>query len=187
MGVFNITLSRAVMFRHVFVFALFSCAILVAGAPSKAADDYGSRIDAAREYIASNGMERGLNQQIAKMIANISAQLRKNYPDANAGKIDEIANTVLAEFESRVPELLDDAARVYAQHFTSRELKEMTRYNKSPVGQKLQEKQSVIGREMSEAFDLWLTRVSYNAAQRMEELLADTGSSTNNNSQGYGY
>lgn len=179
MGVSSTVLSRFAAFCMI-----FACLAMSMSAPANASD-YGERIDAAREYVASSGMERGLQRQINAIVSKVTEQLKREYPGVETSKIEEISGTVLAEFQSRIPELLDDAARVYAQHFTSRELKEMTRYSRSAVGRKQQEKQSVVAREMGDAFDLWLTRVSYNASRRMQELLANSGGT--GSSGGYNY
>ena len=148
--------------------------------------DYDDRLRAARDYVDSSGMERGIERQISTMLSRVTDQLKREYPGVDASKIENISNTVMREFSSRIPELLDDAARVYAQHFTTGELQEMTRYNRSPVGRKQQEKQMVVAREMGDALDLWLTRVSFNATRRMQELLAEQTQGSSNNS-GYNY
>ena len=179
MGVSSTVLPRFAAFCM-----LIAGLALVMPAPASASD-YGARIDAAREFVASSGMERGLQRQITSIVSKVTEQLKRDYPGVETSKIEEISGTVLAEFQSRIPELLDDAARVYAQHFTSGELKEMTRYNRSAVGRKQQEKQSVVAREMGDAFDLWLTRVSYNASRRMQELLTSSGGA--GSSGGYNY
>ncbi len=164
--------------------ALVGALSVAAVAPASA--DYDDRLKAARDYVESSGMERGIERQISTMLSRVTDQLKREYPGVDASKIENISNTVMREFSSRIPELLDDAARVYAQHFTTGELKEMTRYNRSAVGRKQQEKQMVVAREMGDALDLWLTRVSYNATRRMQELLAEQtqGSSS---SGGYNY
>ena len=179
MGISNTFLSRFA------VLCMVVAGLSLTVPATASALDYGDRIDAAREFVASSGMERGLQRQITAIVSKVTEQLKREYPGVEANKIEEISGTVLAEFQSRIPELLDDAARVYAQHFTSSELKEMTRYNRSAVGRKQQEKQSVVAREMGDAFDLWLTRVSYNASRRMQELLANTGATSG--SGGYNY
>ncbi len=176
MGVFSSVSSRVAFL------GLIVAGALMLSVPAATASTYGDRIDAAREFVASSGMERGLQRQITSIVSRVTEQLKREYPGVDARKIEEISNTVLSEFQQRIPELLDDAARVYAEHFTKTELKEMTRYNRSAVGRKQQEKQSVVAQQMGDAFNLWLTRVSYNASKRMEELLNQSSGSS-----GYGY
>lgn len=160
---------------------LMAMALLTA--PAATASDYAQRMQAARDYVESSGMERGLQRRITQIVGTISEQLKQSYPNAEPGKIEQISETVLAEFQSGIPDLLEDAARVYAEHFTSRELREMTRYNRSAVGRKQREKQQVLAQQMGEAFDMWLTQIHYNTLRRMEELLNESGAT----SGGYGY
>jgi hypothetical protein len=54
-----------------------------------------------------------------------------------AKDINEIAANIEREYEPRVNELVDAAARFYASHFTEAELKGILAFYQSPLGQKM--------------------------------------------------
>jgi hypothetical protein len=51
--------------------------------------------------------------------------------------IDASAEAAHKQYDSRLSELIDETARIYASHFTEAELKEILTFYQSPLGQKL--------------------------------------------------
>jgi hypothetical protein len=51
--------------------------------------------------------------------------------------LNEVAAKLEQDFNSRVKELVDDAARVYATHFNEQELKQLLSFYQTPLGQKM--------------------------------------------------
>jgi uncharacterized protein len=51
--------------------------------------------------------------------------------------LNEVADTLIKQYSARTGELLNDAARIYASHFTEPELKQLLTFYQSPLGQKV--------------------------------------------------
>jgi hypothetical protein len=51
--------------------------------------------------------------------------------------LNEVANDLIKEYSVRTTELMNDAARIYASHFTEPELKQLLTFYQSPLGQKV--------------------------------------------------
>jgi len=54
-----------------------------------------------------------------------------------AKDLDEIAASLLKEYQPRGEEIVDATARFYASHFTEAELKQILTFYQSPAGQKM--------------------------------------------------
>ncbi len=50
--------------------------------------------------------------------------------------LDEVAVIVQKQYDPRLSELVDAAARIYASHFTEQELKDLLAFYQSPLGKK---------------------------------------------------
>jgi uncharacterized protein len=51
--------------------------------------------------------------------------------------LNEVADSLMKQYSARAGELLNDAARIYASHFTEPELKQLLTFYQSPLGQKV--------------------------------------------------
>jgi hypothetical protein len=51
--------------------------------------------------------------------------------------LNEVAVKLEQDFNSRIKELVDDAARIYATHFNEQELKQLLSFYQTPLGQKV--------------------------------------------------
>jgi hypothetical protein len=83
--------------------------------------------------------------------------------DANPGagdKVDRaVADFIRPALKQRIPEYLDLAAGVYADHFTRAELDQLVAFYKSPVGQKLTREQSELVPDITKMSRAWINRV----------------------------
>jgi uncharacterized protein len=71
---------------------------------------------------------RGVVEQVKRTILQTNFALQKD--------INDVSVQVHREFDSRVSEILDQVARIYASKFTEPELKELLAFYKSPLGRK---------------------------------------------------
>jgi len=51
--------------------------------------------------------------------------------------LNQVADDLIKQYSSRSGELMNDAARIYASHFTEPELKQLLTFYQSPLGQKV--------------------------------------------------
>ena len=98
-----------------------------------------------------------------QMVALVQAQISNLVLAANPGqedKIDQAMDDVIQPaLKRRIPEYLDLAAGIYADHFTRAELEQLVSFYKSPVGQKLMREQGDLIPVMTKMSKEWVNRV----------------------------
>jgi hypothetical protein len=97
-------------------------------------------ITAARELVAASGMDT----QVRSMLPTIVQVLRPGFvtgrPKQFVEAYDAIVSVLVEAFGSRIDEMSDQVATVYAQTFSVDEMRQLTAFYRTPVGQKLLEK-----------------------------------------------
>lgn len=93
---------------------------------------------AAKELVEMKGAAKAFDPIIDGVIEYHKNFMLSNNP--TMGKdLNEVAAILHTEFQSRRADLQQNIVRVYAQHFTEQELKEIIAFYKSPVGKKMVE------------------------------------------------
>lgn len=78
-----------------------------------------------------------VGQQMASAILNAQkARLEQANPGKTA-EINEVVGLMQTEFSKQLPPMIDAIAGIYAQHFTTDELKELSAFYDSPTGRKM--------------------------------------------------
>lgn len=160
--------------RHMII-AFITALILAAGpalaqtepqpAPAPSAENLAAAQELVRVMKATDIFKTMLPSLVNSMKAAVvqnRPEVAKNY-DAMMPRFIEAANT-------RVNELADQIAGVYARHFTLDELHQMTQFYQSPAGQKMIAEQPAIARETL-AFGQQLGRTI--AADIVEQMRKD--------------
>ena len=89
--------------------------------------------------------------------------------------LDEVTADLEKEYAPRVNELMDEAARVYASHFTEQELKQLLTLYQSPLGQKiLDEEPKALDESMAEA-GRWADLFSHDVIESMRAEMKKRG------------
>jgi hypothetical protein len=98
-----------------------------------------------------------------QMVSLVEVQIAALMLDANPGQEDKVNRAVTEvirpALKRRIPEYLDLAAGVYADHFTRAELDQLVSFYKSPLGQKLVREQSDLIPAMTQMSKDWVNRV----------------------------
>jgi hypothetical protein len=90
----------------------------------------------AKELITLKGGNRMFEPVITGMIEQTKAALVQTNPQL-AKDLNDVGVQVSAEFGPRAGDLVNEAAKQYAQRFSDAELKELVTFFKSPLGQKM--------------------------------------------------
>jgi hypothetical protein len=113
----------------------------------------------AKELMQVSNLGAKRDQMVALVEAQIAALVR----DANPGDEDKVdravADVIRPALKRRIPEYLDLAAGVYADHFTRAELEQLVLFYKSPLGQKLVREQGDVIPAITEMSKQWVNRV----------------------------
>jgi uncharacterized protein len=98
-----------------------------------------------------------------QMVGLVEAQIAALVLQANPGAEDKVnravADVIRPALKRRIPEYLDLAAGVYADHFTRAELDQLVSFYKSPLGQKLVREQDELVPAMTQMSRDWVNRV----------------------------
>jgi uncharacterized protein len=112
------------------------------------------------------------------LVRGVIIKTRDMYMQTNfmwSKDLNEVAANMEKEYEPRVNELMDSAARIYASHFTEQELKELLTIYQSPLGQKMvEEEPKALDESMSEA-GAWADIFSHDVIEKMREEMKKRG------------
>jgi hypothetical protein len=128
----------------------------------------------AKELIDLKGATRAFDPAIAGAIQyhkNLFIQTNPNL----AGELEDVARKLLAEMEPRNVELHQQLARVYAEHFTVQELKELLAFYKSPLGKKLIAEEPKIAEDAMKSADDWSQKFAEEVIAKMRAEMKKRG------------
>jgi uncharacterized protein len=131
--------------------AMVALAVAVASAgpalAQKAPAD-AARLAAAKEVMEASGTAKQFDAVMPMMFAQLGGAFSKVAPDKGS-VIKEVMDKLLPKFSARKQELIDQIAELYAERFTTEELKAIVVFYKTPVGAKLVQSQAeLMGQSM---------------------------------------
>jgi uncharacterized protein len=116
--------------------ALVVMALAGLAVPAQAAQPTAAAISMARQIIVL----KGAAQMFHPIVANVITQVRNNFLQTNVNlqkDLDEVALKLAGEYNPRVAEVTEHAARIYASHFSEQELSQLVKFYRSPLGKKV--------------------------------------------------
>ncbi len=112
------------------------------------------------------------------LIRGVIVKTRDTFMQTNfmwANDLNEIAANLQKRYDPRVDELMDQAARIYATHFTEPELKQLLTFYQSPIGQKaIVEEPKVLDESMTNAAN-WADNLSLEVIDSMRAEMKKRG------------
>jgi hypothetical protein len=157
--------------RHIIaaLVALIMVGAAVRAAPAQSPPP-AAQPSAAALLLAKQILEvKGVQNIFAPLVRGVVAKTKNMFMQTNfmwAKDLDQVAAIEEKRLAPRVGELVDATARIYAQHFTEAELKQLLAFYQSPVGKKaLTEEPKVLDESMAYA-GTWGDKLS-------EEVIAD--------------
>jgi uncharacterized protein len=124
-----------------YMLAAFVALFLVAIAQPAFAQAPAQRASPASILIAKQILElKGAQGIYQPLVRGVIEKVKDQFMQTNfmwAKDLNEIAVQLDRDYASRVSELVDNGARIYASHFTETELKEILTFYQSPLGRKM--------------------------------------------------
>ncbi len=121
---------------------------------------------------------KGVQNIFAPLVRGVVAKTKNMFMQTNfmwAKDLDQVAAIEEKQLAPRVSELVDATARMYAQHFTEAELKQLLAFYQSPVGKKaLVEEPKVLDQAMAYA-GTWGDNLSQEVIGDMREQMKKRG------------
>lgn len=153
---------------------LLSLAMLAAAAPAMAQEISPDQLALARKYIDLTDKADVFGTTIAGTAALTLQQVLKLNPQLGQQAADAVTD-VVAEYKQHRGELLDQIARIYAQHFTSDELQQYVTFYSSPAGQKLATSNFSINQQLQRVLQLYSINLQTEFYAKVRAKLKDRG------------
>jgi hypothetical protein len=112
------------------------------------------------------------------LIPGVVGQARNLFLQQDPGlakDLNEISAKMRADLAPRLGELTSEVAKLYANHFTEAELKELLAFYKTPVGTKLITEQPKVGEEGLKFAQAWANNLSDEVIAKMRDELKKRG------------
>jgi hypothetical protein len=129
---------------------------------------------AAKELVTLKGAAAMFDPLIPGVIESAKNQFLPTNPNLS-GPLTEVANQLHKEYEPKRAELIDLVAKIYAQHFTEAELKDIVAFYKTPSGKKMLAQEPVAIRQSLDAAQDWANQFSDTVLQRFRAEMAKKG------------
>lgn len=150
----------------------FGCAVLAG--PARAQTPSPGALAAAKELMALKGAAQMFDPLIPGVIESAKNQFLPTNPNL-AGQLNEVAAQLHKEYEPKRAEIVDLVAKIYAQHFTEAELKEIVAFYKTPAGKKMQAQEPIAINQSLTAAQDWANQFSDTVLQRFRTEMAKKG------------
>jgi hypothetical protein len=116
--------------------AVTGLALLALGGAASAQDPSPEAVETARQIIAIKGGDTIFNSLIPGVIEQGKSLFEQQNP-ALGKDLRDVATKLRSELAPQIAEVHTEVAKLYASHFTLKELKEILAFYQSPLGRKL--------------------------------------------------
>jgi hypothetical protein len=106
------------------------------------------RLQLARQVIEASGGVTSLQARFKAMFATVKGVMSGAVPASSATLVSEIFDDMEDEEVKAVPEMVDQMTRIYAEHLTEGELRDLLAWTDSPSGRSIQQKMPAITQDL---------------------------------------
>jgi len=131
-------------------------------------------IAAAKEILAM----KNASAMYAAAVPNIVQQTKETLMQSNLNyqkDLNEVADNLVKQYSARSGELMNDAARIYASHFTEPELRQLLTFYQSPLGQKVLAEEPKAADESMAMAGSWGDKLSEEVIIKMRDEMKKRG------------
>ena len=101
---------------------------------------------AAKELMTAAKMADQLKQVMPSIMQALKPLVTKNNPQAEKD-FDALVPVMLSMMEARMNDFIDEGAKIHARHLTVEEIREVTKFLRTPAGTKFIQQQPEIAKE----------------------------------------
>lgn len=165
------------MIRVAALRAAFAAALLCAGfgnLPAHSQEPSAAAVAAARELVDLRGGAKMFDSVVPGVVEQAKGVFLQTNP-ALAKELDEVAGRLRSDFGSRTTELLNEVARIYAQHFTEQEMREAIAFYKTNLGRKIVTQEPIIIDQSFARMQQWANKFSEEVLSRYRAEMKKKG------------
>lgn len=121
---------------------------------------------------------KGVKDVFVPLVRGVVVKTRDMFMQTNfmwSKDLNEAAVTVEKQYDSRISELVDTSARIYASHFTEQELRDLLTFYQSPLGRKAIVEEPRAETESLSAAGAWADNVSQDVLNSMRVEMKKRG------------
>ena len=138
------------------------------GAPTAA------QIALAKELVVNSGVSRSFAIVIPQFLDQIGTRVTQTRPDL-IKDLNVVMEQIKPEFDKRVEQMVDTAARLYAERLNEQQLKDVSAFFKSASGVKYVEQQPLVLNALYVSMQGWQQQISQDMMTRVREEMKKKG------------
>jgi uncharacterized protein len=162
-----------VLSRFAAIAVLANC-LLATPVPAPAQEPTPGALAAARDMLVTKGSMRMFDPVIPTVIERVKNSLLPTNLNVSR-ELNEVAALLRQEYDSKREEISADIARVFAQRFSEKELKDLTAFYKTPLGQKLIREEPAAIEESFQRAQRWADQFSETVMSRFRSEMQKKG------------
>jgi uncharacterized protein len=132
------------------------------------------QISLARDVVLYSGIARSFETVVPQYFDQISANITRTRPEL-VQDLKVVMAGLKPEFDKRVDEMIDNAARIYAAHLTEQQLKDAATFFKSPSGVAYTQVQPALMSDLFPAMQTWQKQLSEDMVTRIRAEMKKKG------------
>ena len=163
---------------HVSRLAAASLALLLAAGPvlaqqPAAPQPSATQLSLAREVAVGTGMVRSFDAMAEPLLGQLQ-QMNVTRPEIQQD-LNQVVEMLRPEVDLQKQQMINTAARIFAERFTEAELRDIVTFYKSPTGQKFVEQQPLVLDDIVRELAVWTQNVSEYVMVRARAEMAKKG------------
>jgi hypothetical protein len=148
--------------------------VCLGGGMAQAQAPSSGAVATARELVETKGGSAMFDPVIVSMVEQTKGALLQTNPQL-AKDLNDVATQLRTEFTPRKDELMNQAAKLYADRFSEQELKDMLAFYKSALGQKMIVQEPQVLDETFNYIQQWGARTSEDVMTRFRAEMKKKG------------
>jgi hypothetical protein len=132
------------------------------------------QISLARDVVLYSGIARSFQIVVPQYLDQIGTRLTQTRPDL-IKDLNVVMEQVKPEFDKRVDEMIDNAARIYAARLNEQQLKDAAAFFKSPAGVAYVQVQPALMSDLFPAMQSWQKQISEDMVTRIRAEMKKKG------------
>jgi hypothetical protein len=128
----------------------------------------------ARDVVLYSGIARSFEVVVPQYLDQIGTRLTQTRPDL-IKDLNVVMGQVKPEFDKRVDEMIDNAARIYAARLNEPQLKDAAAFFKSPAGVAYVQAQPAMMSDLFPAMQAWQKQMSEDMVTRIRAEMKKKG------------
>jgi hypothetical protein len=128
----------------------------------------------ARDVVLYSGIARSFQVVVPQYLDQIGTNLTRTRPDL-IRDLNVVMEQLKPEFDKRVDEMVDNAARIYAARLNEQQLKDAATFFKSPAGVAYVQAQPALMGDLFPAMQAWQKQISEDMVTRVRAEMKKKG------------